>query len=217
MDSGSGKLVGPEKARLRAEAKRGTRNKSGAELMEEAEPKAPKEALELLEVHGCGAEEGVDGIAGGAFEPVALKPMFALEVSDGGFDRRAAFHPTPECFGRRSSAAFVAMHRLRAGVIVTAIAHADVRFPGWFGFSSDQPAHLGELLLQRVPVVGIVRQAEGAGQPTALAGGRDARLVAKLIFFPGLALGDTADLGFMHAVDFVFVGRLLGVDAPGGG
>ena len=177
----------------------------------------PKEALELLEVHGRGAEDGVDGIAGGAFEPIALKPMFAFEVADGGFDRRAAFHPSPESFGRRPSAAFVDMHRPGARVIVTAIAQVDVRFWCWPGLLSDQPTHLGELLIQRVAIVGIVRQAECAEQPTAFAGGRDTRLVAKLIFFPGFALGDAADLGFMHAVDFVFVGRLLGVDAPGGG
>ncbi len=177
----------------------------------------PKEASELLEVHGGGTEDGVDGIAGGAFEPVAIKPMFAFEVADGGFDRRAAFHPTPKCFGRRASAAFVDMHGLGSGMIVSAVAHVDMRFRCGRGFLSDQPTHLDELLIQRVAIVGIVRQAEGAEQPTPFAGGRDTRLVAKLIFFTGLALGDAADLRFMHALDFVFVGRLLRVDAPGRG
>ena len=58
----------------------------------------PKEALELLEVHGGGAEDGVDGVADGSFEPVTFEPVFGLEVADGGFDGGAAFHPTPEGF-----------------------------------------------------------------------------------------------------------------------
>ena len=41
----------------------------------------PKEAQEFLEVHGGGTEDGVDGIALRPFEPVAFKPMFALEVA----------------------------------------------------------------------------------------------------------------------------------------
>ena len=70
-----------------------------------------------------------------------------------------------------------------------------------------------ELFVEGVAVVGIARPAHGAEQPTAFARGCDARLVAKPIFFAGLALGDAANLRFMHAVDLVFVGGLLRMDA----
>src|ERR1019366_6700633 len=84
------KIVGPEKTRLRSE-----RGRDGPESRQEqchkAEPKMPKEALELLEVHGGGAEDGVDGIAGSAFEPVAFESVFGLEVADGRLDGGAAF------------------------------------------------------------------------------------------------------------------------------
>lgn len=177
----------------------------------------PKEALELLKVHGGGAEDGVDRVTGGAFEPIALEPMLALEVADGGFDCGAAFHPTPERLRGRAPAALVDMHRLRAAVIVAAIAHVDMRFRRSRASLANEPTHLRELLIEGVPVVRIARLAQRAEQPPAPAGRRDTRLVTKLVFFPGLALGDAADLGFMHAVDFVFVGGLLRVDALRGG
>ena len=88
----------------------------------------PKEAQEFLEVHGGGTEDGVDGIALRPFEPVAFKPMFALEVANRGFDGGAAFHPSPERPRGRAPAAFVDMHGLGSGVIVSAVAHVDMRF-----------------------------------------------------------------------------------------
>ena len=78
----------------------------------------PKEALELLEVHCGRTEDRVDRVPDTAFESIAFEPVLALEVSDGRFDRRAAFHPTPECFGRRPTATFIDLHGLRPGVIV---------------------------------------------------------------------------------------------------
>jgi len=64
-------------------------------LIHEAQQKAPGEALELLEVHSGGAQDGVDGIANRAFEPVSLEAMFAFHVSNGGLDCCSPFHPTP--------------------------------------------------------------------------------------------------------------------------
>ena len=121
-------MVVPEKALLRPKPERGNRKKSGEELIKEAEPKVPKEAQELLEVHSGGTEDGVDGIALRPFEPVAFEAVFALEVTDGGFDGGAAFHPSPERLRGRAPAAFVDMHLLGSAVIVSAIAHVDMRF-----------------------------------------------------------------------------------------
>ena len=64
-------------------------------LIQEAQQKAPGEALELLEVHSGGAQDGVDGISDGAFEPIAFESMLALQVPYGGLDRCSPFHPTP--------------------------------------------------------------------------------------------------------------------------
>jgi hypothetical protein len=64
-----------------------------------------------------------------------------------------------------------------------------------------------------VAIVGIGGKAFGADQPSAPAGNRHTYFVAELIRLARLALGDALDLGFMYAVDLVFVVPLLGMDA----
>ena len=65
---------------------------------QEAQKNAPKSSEELLEVHGCGGQDGVDRIAGNALQPVALQPVFVFQMSDAWFDRGTAFHPSPQRF-----------------------------------------------------------------------------------------------------------------------
>jgi len=124
--------------------------KGGEKLIPEAEQKAPKSSEELVQVHGGGAEDGVDGITGGPLEAVALHTVLTFEVADGGLDGGAAFHPSPETFGRRAPATFVHMDCFDSLVIMSPIAHVDM---GLLHFGSDAPTHLRELPVQRVPVV----------------------------------------------------------------
>jgi hypothetical protein len=62
--------------------------------IEEAQQKALGEALELLEVHSGGAQDGAYGITERAFESVSFEAMFTFHVSDGRFDCGAPFHPS---------------------------------------------------------------------------------------------------------------------------
>ena len=82
---------------------------------------AQKEAEELLDVHGSGTEQGIDGIALRAFESIALQSVFSLEVSDGRFDDGAAFHPLPNSLWDRAPAAFIDDACLRALMIVAPV------------------------------------------------------------------------------------------------
>jgi hypothetical protein len=46
---------------------------------------APKSSQELLEVHRCGAQDGIERIARNALQAVARQPVFRLQMPDAGF------------------------------------------------------------------------------------------------------------------------------------
>ena len=170
---------------------------------DQAEQKnAPKSSEELLEVHRGGCQDRVDLISSGTLQPITFQPVFVLQMSDAWFDRGAAFHPSPSCFGCTSSSSLVDMHGDRTVIVVATIAHIDVHFAHLVG---DQACDLLHLCSQSVAIVGISREALRADEPSTTTAYRDTYLVAELILLARLALGDTLDFRFMHRVDLVLV------------
>jgi len=117
-----------------------------------------------MEVHRRGRENRIDRIAGNALQAIALQPVFVLQMSDAGFDRRAAFHPSPECARRSASLPLVDMHSNFAVIFMAAIAHIHVRFTY---FAANQVIHLPHLRAERVAIIGIARETLRAHQPSA--------------------------------------------------
>ncbi len=89
---------------------------------------AQKGSEEFLEVHCGGCQDRVDLVSDGTLQPVAFQPVFALEMSDAWFDRGTAFHPSPSRLRCAPSLSLVNMHGDRTVIIVTSIAHINVRF-----------------------------------------------------------------------------------------
>ena len=65
---------------------------------------------QLLEVHPGGGQDGINRVTGNPLQPVALQPVFVLQVSDAGFDGSSVLHPLPECLCRASSLPFIDVH-----------------------------------------------------------------------------------------------------------
>ncbi len=101
---------------------------------------APKSSQELVEVHGCGRQHRVDGIAGDTFQPIPLLPVFRLQMSDAGFDGSAAFHPAPQPPRGSAPPPLVDMHRDRALAVVDAIAHVHMRLTDPAGCIAERRA-----------------------------------------------------------------------------
>jgi len=85
--------------------------KSAAGIQQGAQKTEPKSSQELMEVHRRGTQDGIERIAGNTLQPIALQPVFRLQMSDAGLDRGAPFHPSPERSRRPASASLVHMHR----------------------------------------------------------------------------------------------------------
>ena len=105
-----------------------------------------------MEVHRRGTQDGIERIAGNTLQPIALQPVFRLQMSDAGLDRGAPFHPSPERSRRPASASLVHMHRRSARVIVAAIAHVHMHLANPL---PDHALDLFHLLGQRVTIVGV--------------------------------------------------------------
>ena len=190
---------------------RGLQGEHSVPCAYQAEQKnAPKSSEELLEVHRGGCQDRVDRISGSTLQPIALQPVFALQMSDAWFDCGSAFHPSPSCFRCPSSSSLVDMHGDRTVIVVASIAHVHVRLTD---LCPNYVFDLFHLCGQRVAIVGVSSEALGADEPSAATAHRDAHLVAELVLLARLALGDALHFRFMHTVDLVLVMPLLRMDS----
>ena len=64
-------------------------------------------------------------------------------------------------------------------------------------------------------IVGISRQCQGSENNPAVTGSEDRDLGPEFVRFMGFAFGNAADMGFVKAIDFMFIGFVLKEDAPG--
>ena len=126
-------VVDPEKA---LSGSRKLRPKAGLLLLyrnpapsaqQAAQKIAPKSSQELLKVHRRCAQDGIQRISANAFQAVALQPVFRLQMSDAGFDRRAPLHPSPQRTRRSPSLPLVHAHSYFTFIIVAAIPHVHIR------------------------------------------------------------------------------------------
>lgn len=117
-----------------------------------------------MEVHRCGRKHGVDRVPVSAPQPVALQPVFVLQMPDAGLNRGATFHPAPQRPRSSAPSALVDMHCDRAVIVVAAIAHVHMHLADPI---VDHAPDLLDLLGQRVAVVRITGEALGAHQPSA--------------------------------------------------
>ncbi len=77
---------------------------------------------------------------------------------------------------------------------------------------TDQVINLPHLLGQRVAIVGISGETLDADEPSATTAHCHTDLVAELILFAGLALGDALNFRLMCGIDLVLVLSLLSMD-----
>ena len=64
-------------------------------------------------------------------------------------------------------------------------------------------------------IVGISGQCQGSENNPAVTGSGDRDLAPEFVRFMGFAFGNAADMGFVKAIDFMFIGFVLKEDAPG--
>ena len=64
-------------------------------------------------------------------------------------------------------------------------------------------------------IVGISRQCQGSQNNSTVTGSGDRDLAAEFKRLMGFAFENTTDMGFMKAIDFMFIGFFLKQDAPG--
>ena len=64
-------------------------------------------------------------------------------------------------------------------------------------------------------IVGISRQCQGSENNPAVTGSGDRDFAPEFVGFMGFAYGNAADMGFVKAIDFMFIGFVLKEDAPG--
>ncbi len=62
------------------------------------------------------------------FQPVALQPVFRLQMPDARFNRRATRYPSPDWLRRSPSLPLVHLHFYFTFVFVPAITHINIRF-----------------------------------------------------------------------------------------
>lgn len=146
-----------------------------------------------------GDEDGVDGIAIGAFEMVPLEQAVRLGVADDRFDGVSPSQLAPAS-GRCDAAGMADVDFGLALMLVAPVAAIDVSAADR---DTGNPLDLGDLAGERVPVVGIARQGVHAEDELAAPGSRvdhrDRGLDAKLVPRARLALGDALDLGAWRA------------------
>src|ERR1700757_3613311 len=117
---------------------------------------APESSEELLEIHGGSSQNRIDRISGNTLQPIALQAVFILQMSDAGFYRSAAFHPSPEWVWCSASLPLIDVHYRRTFIIMAAITHIHMHLADRV---TDHPFHLLHLCRQRVAVVGTSRKA----------------------------------------------------------
>ncbi len=81
--------------------------------------------------------------------------MLALEVAESRFEGGAAFHPFPNSIGSRCPAAFIDDDRFGPPMILARVAHVHMAF--LYCMPCDESAHLSELYIQGVSVVGVAQ------------------------------------------------------------
>ena len=64
-------------------------------------------------------------------------------------------------------------------------------------------------------IVGISRHCQGSQNNSTVAGSGDRDFAAEFKRFMGFAFGNTTDMGFVKAINFMFIGFVLKQDAPG--
>ena len=64
-------------------------------------------------------------------------------------------------------------------------------------------------------IVGISRQCQGSQNNSTVTGSGDRDFAAEFKRFMGFAFGNTTDMGFVKAINFMFIGFVLKQDAPG--
>jgi len=69
--------------------------------------------------------------------------------------------------------------------------------------------------LNHVAIVGISRQCQGSQNDSTVTGYGDRDFAAEFKRFMGFAFGNTTDMGFVKAINFMFIGFVLKQDAPG--
>jgi hypothetical protein len=159
-------------------------------------------------------QDGVDRVAFGAGEAVAIEKPVAFCVTDDRFNGAASPQLPLDC--RRSAAGTLGDVDSGGGETVSAVSFVDIdagdRHAG-------QPFDLGDLLLQRVAVVREPRKGLDSKHELTAVGARigdgDGRFDAKFIARARLALGDAFDLRRMQGVDLVLVVGLSGILCAG--
>ena len=69
--------------------------------------------------------------------------------------------------------------------------------------------------LNCVSIIWISRQCQGSQNNSTVTGYGDQDFAADLKGFMGFAFGNTTDMGFVKAINFMFIGFVLKQDAPG--
>ena len=64
-------------------------------------------------------------------------------------------------------------------------------------------------------IIGISRQCQDSKDDPAVTGSGDRDLGPEFVGFMGFAFSNAADMGFVKAIDFMFIGFVLKEDAPG--
>ena len=64
-------------------------------------------------------------------------------------------------------------------------------------------------------IVGISRQCQGSQNNSIVMGSGDLDFAAEFKRFMGFAFGNTTDMGFVKAINFMLIGFVLNQDAPG--
>ena len=69
--------------------------------------------------------------------------------------------------------------------------------------------------LNRVAIIGISRQCQGSQNNSTVTGSGDRDFAVEFKRFMGFAFGNTTDIGFVKAINFMLIGFVLMQDDPG--